>query len=110
MVEVVGAVIDPAGLGELRDRVETLLGGGVRKLLVDLSEAAHCDDAVHGVLAASAGWLRARQGWLRVFRHRPATPGRRSGVGMKEATLSELFAIYRAVNPSATGPGGHDGP
>jgi len=112
VVEVVGAAIDPAELGELRDRVETLLGGGVRNLLVDLSEAPPCDDAVRCALVDSAGWLKAHQGWLRVFRRCPARSDqhRHPGVGVKEATLLELFAIYRAVNPSATGPGGHDGP
>jgi hypothetical protein len=89
VLEVVG-VPGPDGVDELRQRVEGLLVGGVRYLLVDLAEAVR-GDAVVSVLAETARRLEERQGWLRVDRQASSFP-----LGLTEATLSELFAIYRA--------------
>jgi hypothetical protein len=75
--------------------VEGLLVAGVRHLLVDLAEADPAD-AVVTVLADTGRRLEERQGWLRVHRQDSSLP-----VGLAEATLDELFAIYRAFARSA---------
>jgi hypothetical protein len=99
VLEVVGA----PGLecvDELRQRVEGLLVAGVRYLLVDLAEAVP-GDAVVRVLADAARRLEERQGWLRVNRQDSSLP-----VSLPEATLGDLFAIYRSF---ARGRGRWDG-
>jgi hypothetical protein len=94
VLEVVGAP-GPDSVDELRQRVEGLLVAGVRYLLVDLAEAVQ-GDAVVSVLAETARRLEERQGWLRVDRQGSSLP-----LGLTEATLGELFAIYRAFARSA---------
>jgi hypothetical protein len=94
VIGVSGAEMELEDLGELRERVQALTAGGVRYVLVDLSDAPSCDGAVLDVLVDAAARLQERDGWLRV--HRPvAEVPRPSRVG--EATLSDLFAIYRAL-------------
>ena len=94
VLEVVGAP-GLESVDELRQRVEGLLVAGVRYLLVDLAEAVPAD-AVVSVLAETARRLEERRGWLRVHR-----PGSSLPVGLTEATLGELFAIYRAFAGAA---------
>jgi hypothetical protein len=94
VLEVVGAP-GPDSVDELRRRVEGLLVAGVRYLLVDLAEAVQ-GDAVVGVLAETARRLEERRGWLRVDRQGSSLP-----LGLTEATLGDLFAIYRAFARSA---------
>jgi anti-anti-sigma regulatory factor len=95
VIGVAGAEVDPERLGELRERVQALMVGGVRYVLVDLSEAPSCGGAVLDVLADAAARLQERDGWLRV--HRLVTEVPCPGSSVEEATLSELFAIYRAL-------------
>ncbi len=94
VLEVVGAPAI-ASVDELRQRVEGLLVAGVRYLLVDLAEAGP-GDAVVSVLAETARRLEERQGWLRVNRQGSPLP-----VDLTEATLGDLFAIYRAFARAA---------
>ena len=94
VLEVVGAP-GLESVDELRHRVEGLLVAGVRYLLVDLADGVP-GDAVVSVLAETARRLEERQGWLRVNRQGSPLP-----VGLTEATLGELFAIYRAFARSA---------
>jgi hypothetical protein len=82
---------------ELRRRVEGLLVADVRYLLVDLAEA-DAVDAVASVLAATAQRLEERQGWLRVHGQGSPLPA-----GLTEASLGELFAIYRGFGCAADG-------
>jgi anti-anti-sigma regulatory factor len=91
VLEVAGALCQD-NAAELRQRVEGLLVAGVRYLLVDLAEADGCDPMVMGVLADAARLLEGRQGWLRI------NPNRSLPIGavLDEATLPDLFAIYRA--------------
>jgi hypothetical protein len=98
VLEVVGAPGFEC-VGELWQRVEGLLVAGVRYLLVDLADAVP-GDAVVSVLAETAGRLEARQGWLRVNRQEASLP-----VGLPEATLGELFAIYRSFVRAAGADG-----
>jgi hypothetical protein len=93
VLEVVGAP-GLESIGELWQRMEGLLVAGVRYLLVDLAEAL--GDAVVSVLAATSRRLEERQGWLRVHRQFAALP-----VGLTDATLDDLFAIYRAFTRAA---------
>lgn len=95
VLEVVGTP-GRESVDELRQRVEGLLVAGVRYLLVDLAEADP-GDAVVGVLAETARRLEERQGWLRVNRQDSSLPVG----GLTEATLGDLFAIYRAFALSA---------
>jgi hypothetical protein len=91
VLEVVGAP-GLASVDELRQRVEGLLVAGVRYLLVDLAEAVP-GDAVVSVLAETARRLEERQGWLRVRQD--------LSLRLPEATLGDLFAIYRAFARAA---------
>jgi hypothetical protein len=86
---------------ELWQRVEGLLVAGVRYLLVDLSEAGPAD-AVADALTEAGRRLEERHGWLRVHQDRMwPLPG-----GLSEATLTEVFAIYRAFAWSTDGRDG----
>jgi hypothetical protein len=83
---------------ELWQRVEGLLVAGVRYLLVDLSEAGP-SDAVADALSEAGRRLKERDGWLCVHRDGMwPVPG-----GLSEATLTEVFAIYRAFAGSTDG-------
>jgi anti-anti-sigma regulatory factor len=91
VLEVAGA-LDHDNAAELRQRVEGLLVAGVRYLLVDLVEAGSCDPMAIGVLADAARLLETRQGWLRINPNRTVS----IAAELEEATLSDLFAIYRS--------------
>ena len=103
VLEVAGA-FGHDNAAELRQRVEGLLVAGVRFLLVDLAEAGRCDPGVIGVLADAARVLEGRQGWLRINPNR-AVP---IAAELDEATLPDLFAIYRASSSTSL-PGGRHG-
>ena len=60
-IDVAGALEDT---GELSRRIEDALAGGVRWLILDLSEAATVSDTVLEGLVDAAGALRARKGEL----------------------------------------------
>ncbi|MDA0171055.1 STAS domain-containing protein [Solirubrobacter taibaiensis] len=60
-IDVAGALEDT---GELSRRIEDALAGGVRWLILDLSEAATVSDMVLEGLVDAAGALRARKGEL----------------------------------------------
>jgi anti-anti-sigma regulatory factor len=60
-IDVAGALEDT---GELSRRIEDALAGGVRWLILDLSEAATVSDLVLEGLVDAAGALRARKGEL----------------------------------------------
>ncbi|GAA1268470.1 hypothetical protein GCM10009609_34490 [Pseudonocardia aurantiaca] len=100
VLEAIGALGHDSA-AELRQRVEGLLVAGVRHLLVDLAEAGPCDPAVIGVLAEAARLLEGRQGWLRVNPNRT----RPLAEELDEATLPDLFAIYRSSLSSTSRPG-----
>jgi hypothetical protein len=90
VLEVVGTPGHDAA-DELWQRMEGLLVAGVRYLLVDLSEAGPID-AVAAALTEASRRLKERHGWLRVHGDLMwPVPG-----GLSEATLTEVFAIYRA--------------
>lgn len=76
--------------------------GGVRYLLVDLAEAVP-GDAVVSHLTEAARRLEERQGWLRVNQQFSSLP-----VDLTEATLGDLFAIYRSFSRAAGQWGGAD--
>jgi hypothetical protein len=90
VLEVVGTPGHDA-VDELWQRMEGLLVAGVRYLLVDLSGAGPIE-AVAEALAEASRRLKERQGWLRVHGDLmwPVPDG------LSEATLNEVFAIYRA--------------
>jgi len=60
-IDVAGALED---IAELSRRIEAALAGGVRWLILDLSEAAVVSDLVLEGLVDAAGALRARKGEL----------------------------------------------
>jgi hypothetical protein len=97
VLEVIGVPGHDAA-DELAQRVEGLLVAGVRYLLVDLSEAGRTD-AVVDVLTEASRRLDERHGWLRVHGDRISPV---SG-NLSEATLTEVFAIYRAFDRSTIG-------
>ncbi|WP_142064651.1 hypothetical protein [Pseudonocardia kunmingensis] len=105
VIEMVGTVMSPGSVAELRERVDALLIGGLRFLLVDLSEAQPCDGAVRAVLADAATRLRARLGWLRIHPDPDMPPPPDQGVD--DATLPDLFRIYRAMAGDTGGRRGH---
>jgi hypothetical protein len=95
LIGVVGTAADADSLVELRDRVEALLIGGVRHLLVDLSEAQAFDRPVRTLLADAAARLADRSGWLRIHPGFDEAPPPNPDVD--DATLPDLFVIYRAM-------------
>jgi hypothetical protein len=100
VLEIVGAP-GLESVDELWQRVEGLLVAGVRYLLVDLAEAVP-GDAVVSVFVETARRLEERQGWLRVnLQCSSSLP-----VGLTEATLGDLFAIYRTFARTACRWGG----
>ena len=103
VLEVAGA-LGHDNAAELRQRVEGLLVAGVRYLLVDLVEAGPCDPMAIGVLADAARVLEGRQGWLRINPNRTVP----IAAELDEATLPELFTIYRASSGTSL-PGGRHG-
>jgi hypothetical protein len=95
LIGVVGAATDADSLVELRERVEALLIGGVRHLLVDLSEAQAFDRPVRALLADAAARLADRSGWLRI--HPGFDEAAPPNPDVDDATLPDLFVIYRAM-------------
>jgi hypothetical protein len=95
LIGVVGAAPDADGLVELRQRVDALLIGGVRHLLVDLSEAPAFDRPVRALLADAAARLAGRSGWLRI--HPGFDEASPPNPDVDDATLPDLFVIYRAM-------------
>lgn len=81
-----------AATAELAQRVEGLLIGGARYLVVDLSQAQGVHPEVIALLSATGRRLTADRGWLKL-----------SGVGpavleeLDEASLPDLFALYQAA-------------
>src|SRR4051812_12496021 len=102
VLEVAGA-LGHHDAAELRQRVEGLLIAGVRYLLVDLAEAGPCEPMAIGVLADAARLLKRRQGWLRINPN-PTAP---LAAELHEATLPDLFAIYRASSGTSRRGGRH---
>jgi hypothetical protein len=101
VLEVVG-VLGHDSAAELRQRVEGLLVAGVRRLVVDLAEAGPFDPAVIDVFTEAARVLEGRPGWLRVIPNRTQPLPEE----LDEATLPDLFAIYRASLGATAAPGG----
>jgi anti-anti-sigma regulatory factor len=62
-IDVSGTLGD-ASSGELGRRIEAALSGGVRWLILDVSEAPEVSDGVLRSLVSAAGALRARRGEL----------------------------------------------
>jgi hypothetical protein len=95
LLEVVGDV-DEDGVDELRHRLDGLTATGARYVLADVSRASGNSSPVRAVLCAASNALARRAGWLRVV-------GRWPGMARYEASLGDVFAIYRAVRVSAAG-------
>ncbi|GAA0929938.1 hypothetical protein [Pseudonocardia zijingensis] len=89
-VEVVGAC-DCKGVAELRQRMDGLMIGGARFVLVDLTRAGEVAPATSAALAAVGRQLTRRNGWLRTIGHDSSSAAR------YEASLLELFRMYRAA-------------
>ncbi|WP_170309103.1 STAS domain-containing protein [Pseudonocardia hierapolitana] len=96
-VEVIGVCGDE-GVAELRQRVDGLLIGGARFVLVDLTGAGEVAPSTSSALAAAGRQLTRRQGWLRTV-----GPDSSSSAARYEASLLDLFTMYRAA--MRMGPG-----
>jgi anti-sigma B factor antagonist len=91
LLSVTGQLDDP-GLDQLGCRVDELLEGGARLLVVDLSGVTGCDGRLFDVLAQTQRLVECRGGWLRLV-------GMGSPVldALDEAALPEVLLVYRAT-------------
>lgn len=85
--------IDTDQLACVGERLSALLRGGVRFVVLDISEVTRFDAQVWTIVADARQQLRTRQGWLRLV----GAAG--SAVDGTVATLADLFAVYRSVVP-----------
>ena len=91
LLSVTGQLDDP-GLDQLQCRVDELLDGGARLLVVDLYGVADCDGRLFDLLARTQHLLGRRGGWLRLV-------GLGSPVldALDQAGLPEVLLVYRAA-------------
>jgi hypothetical protein len=90
-IEVIGEC-GHEGVAELRQRVDGLLIGGARFVLVDLTGADEVASCTSSALAAAGRQLTRRQGWLRMVGHDASSSAARYG-----ASLQDLFTMYQAA-------------
>lgn len=101
-VEVIGP-FDHEGVAELGQRIEGLLIAGARYVLVDLTGACGIAPTTSAALAPVDRQLARRKGWLRMIGHDSSTSAARY-----EASLPDLFVMYRAaVRTGTAGGNGH---
>ncbi|MFC5996366.1 STAS domain-containing protein [Pseudonocardia hispaniensis] len=91
LLTVVG-MLDHEAVAELCRRTAGLLVAGARYLVVDLSQAHGAHAELLGMLAGVSRRLVARRGWLKLVGAGPAVMEE-----LDEASLSDLFTLYRAV-------------
>jgi hypothetical protein len=96
-IEVIGEC-GPEGVAELRQRLDGLLIGGARFVLVDLTGAGEVAPSTSSALAPAGRQLTRRRGWLRMVGHDPSSSAARYG-----ASLPDLFVMYRAAARNGTG-------
>ena len=89
LLDIVGDV-DDEGVLDLRQLLDGLLAAGARYVLADVSQASGFAPPVSALLRAGARYLQQRQGWLRILGSWP-------GLADYEASLGEVFALYRLV-------------
>ena len=102
-IEVIGEC-GHAGVAELRQRVDGLLIGGARFVLVDLTGAGGIAPSTSSALAAAGRQLTRRNGWLRMVGHDSS-----SSAARYEASLPDLFTMYQAATRKVAGGGYRDG-
>jgi anti-sigma B factor antagonist len=99
LLSVTGQLDDP-GLDRLQRRLDELLDGGARLLLVDLSGVVGCDGRLFDLLARTQHVVGCRGGWLRLV-------GLGSPVldALDHAALPEVLLVYRAARWAGNGGG-----
>jgi anti-sigma B factor antagonist len=99
LLSVTGQLDDP-GLDRLQRRLDELLDGGARLLLVDLSGVVGCDGRLFDLLAWTQHVVGCRGGWLRLV-------GLGSPVldALDQAALPEVLLVYRAARWAGNGGG-----
>jgi hypothetical protein len=96
-IEVIGECGHEA-VAELRRRVDGLLIGGARFVLVDLTGAGEVAPTTSSALAAAGRQLTRREGWLRTVGRDSSSSAARYG-----ASLPDLFTMYQAATRNGTG-------
>jgi hypothetical protein len=102
-IEVIGEC-GHEGVAELRQRVDGLLIGGARFVLVDLTGAGEVAPSTSSALAAAGRQLTRRKGWLRMVGHDSSSSAARYG-----ESLADLFTMYQAAARKDTGRAAGDG-
>ncbi len=82
--------IGAAAVADIRRRVDELLAGGVRFVVLDLAHVELCATRMFTVVAQAHRWLRARGGWLRLVAVNP-----RVAAALDAVELPALFTLYR---------------
>lgn len=100
-IDVVGALAES---GELRRRAEAALDGGVRWLILDMSEAFDVTEPVLNALVELAATLRARRGELIVAGATSSVAGRLAGVDVAHrpavaANVDQAVMILKMLRP-----------
>jgi hypothetical protein len=90
--------------GELGRRIDAALGGGVRWLILDLSEAIGVADPVLAALVQAAGALRARKGELIVAGATPSVSQRLAAYDVAHrpavaANVDQAVMILKMLRP-----------
>lgn len=102
-IDVSGTLVD-ANAGELGRRIEAALGGGVRWLILDVSEAPEVSDAVLASLVHAAAALRMRKGELIVAGAVPPVAARLAAYDVAHrpavaANVDQAVMILKMLRP-----------
>jgi anti-anti-sigma regulatory factor len=100
----VSGTLDSGTSPELGRRIEAALVGGVRWLILDVSEAAEVSDGVLAALVEAAAALRARKGELIVAGAAPAVAQRLAGYDVAHrpavaANVDQAVMILKMLRP-----------
>ena len=94
----IGGEVDLYNTPQLKEEIVNLIDGGVRRLVVDLSDARYLDSTALGVLIGGLKRLRERNGELRL-----ASPQPRILKVLEITRLLKVFEVCDSVQQALAG-------
>lgn len=94
----IGGEVDLYNTPQLKEEIVNLIDGGVRRLVVDLSDARYLDSTALGVLIGGLKRLRERNGELRL-----ASPQPRILKVLEITRLLKVFQVCDSVQQALVG-------
>jgi len=94
----IGGEVDLYNTPQLKEEIVNLIDGGVRRLVVDLSDARYLDSTALGVLIGGLKRLRERNGELRL-----ASPQPRILKVLEITRLLKVFEVCDSVQQALVG-------